>query len=84
MITEKVWIPEPSGPHPVRWMDFELADGNFDRSASPVDKISEIRRTQEEKLGDNFDIKIFHAATVGSGGMPLPLLERRVDWSMQQ
>lgn len=48
------------------------------------EKIREIRRTQEEKLGDNFDIKIFHAATVGSGGMPLPLLERHVDWSMQQ
>ena len=48
------------------------------------EKIREIRRTQEEKLGDKFDIKKFHAATVGNGGMPLPQLERHVDWYMQQ
>ena len=48
------------------------------------EKIRELRRAQEEKLGDAFDIKRFHAATVGSGGMPLPLLEQHVDWYMAQ
>ena len=35
-------------------------------------------------LGDAFDIKVFHAATVGSGGLPLPLLEEHVNWYMSQ
>ncbi len=46
------------------------------------EKIREIRRRQEAELGDSFDIKQFHAATVGSGGLPLPLLETHVEWYM--
>ena len=48
------------------------------------EKIREIRGQQEEKLGEAFDIKKFHAATVGSGAMPMPLLETHVDWYMAQ
>ena len=41
-----------------------------------------LRAAQEEQLGEAFDIKTFHAATVGSGAMPMPLLEEHVDWFM--
>jgi len=47
------------------------------------EKIREIRATQEKKLGDAFDIKKFHAATVGSGAMPMALLEKHVDLFMK-
>ena len=48
------------------------------------EKIRTIRKTHEERLGNAFDIKAFHAATVGSGGLPLPLLELHVDWYMNE
>lgn len=48
------------------------------------EKIRAIRRNKEQALGDAFDIKVFHAATVGSGGLPLPLLEEHVNWYMSQ
>ena len=41
-----------------------------------------LRTAQEEKLGEGFDIKTFHAATVGTGAMPMPLLEQHVEWFM--
>jgi uncharacterized protein (DUF885 family) len=44
--------------------------------------IRALRAAQEEELGEAFDIKTFHAATVGSGAMPMPLLEEHVDWFM--
>ena len=47
------------------------------------EKIREIRATQEKKLGDAFDIKKFHAATVGSGAMSMALLEKHVDLFMK-
>jgi uncharacterized protein (DUF885 family) len=47
------------------------------------EKIREIRTFQEQKWGDQFDIRKFHAATVGSGGMPLPMLGHHVDWYMK-
>ncbi len=49
-----------------------------------LEKIREIRKAEEARLGEDFDIKKFHTATVGSGAMPLPLLEQHVDWFMQQ
>ena len=45
-----------------------------------LEKIWEIRRAMEKRLGEDFDIKQFHAAAVGSGALPLPLLE----WHVQQ
>ena len=42
-------------------------------------KIVELRAKAEKALGPKFDIKGFHDLLVGSGSMPLAVLERRVD-----
>ena len=49
-----------------------------------LEKIREIRAAQEAKLGEAFDIRTFHAAVLGSGAMPLPVLEEHVDRVMSQ
>ena len=41
-------------------------------------KILELRSTAIEALGDDFDIRGFHDTVLGSGSLPLDLLERRV------
>ena len=41
-------------------------------------EIQRMRREAEERLGDRFDIKGFHDAVLGSGLMPLPILDRVV------
>jgi uncharacterized protein (DUF885 family) len=41
-------------------------------------EIQRIRREVEATLGDRFDIKRFHDAVLGSGAMPLPVLDRHV------
>ena len=43
-------------------------------------KIRELRRKSERALGPDFDVRRFHDAVLGSGPMPLTLLERHVDW----
>ena len=44
-------------------------------------EIQRMRREAEEKLGDQFSIKGFHDTVLGSGLMPLPVLDRVVrDW----
>ncbi|HET7704101.1 MAG TPA: DUF885 domain-containing protein [Candidatus Limnocylindrales bacterium] len=48
-------------------------------------EIQRMRREAEEKLGADFDIKGFHDAVLGSGLMPLPVLDRVVrDWAERQ
>ena len=42
-------------------------------------KIVELRRKAERELGSKFDIKGFHDLLIGSGSLPLPVLERQVD-----
>jgi len=42
-------------------------------------KIQELRQKSEDELGDKFDIKGFHDTILGSGALPLELLERRVN-----
>lgn len=47
-----------------------------------MEKIWDIRRAMEQTLSDNFNIKAFHAAIVGSGALPMPLLERHVAYEL--
>jgi len=48
-------------------------------------KIVELRRKAERELGPKFDIRSFHDLLIGSGSLPLPILERRVDgWTDQR
>ncbi len=43
-------------------------------------EILRLRQKAEEALGDRFDIKAFHAAVIGSGAMPMVVLEEHIDW----
>ncbi len=42
-------------------------------------KILELRQKAQEALGENFDIRQFHNCILGSGAMPLNILEKQVD-----
>ncbi|MBX7459644.1 DUF885 domain-containing protein [Qipengyuania huizhouensis] len=42
-------------------------------------KIQELRQRAEERLGDNFDIREFHAQVLNTGALPLPVLEAKID-----
>jgi uncharacterized protein (DUF885 family) len=43
-------------------------------------KLRELREKAAKALGASFDIRKFHGAILGSGPMPLPILERHVEW----
>jgi len=44
-----------------------------------MQKILDLRAKAQAALGDEFDIKAFHDVVLGSGALPLAILERRID-----
>ncbi len=48
------------------------------------EKMWELRHRAQKALGKRFDIREFHAATVGEGAMPLDVLEEHIDWFIAQ
>ena len=42
-------------------------------------KISELRARAEKALGPRFDVRAFHEQVLGSGALPLTVLERKID-----
>ncbi len=42
-------------------------------------KIQELRRRAEQKLGDRFDIREFHAEVLKDGSVPLDVLDEKID-----
>jgi len=42
-------------------------------------KILELRERAEERLGSSFDIRKFHDEVLGAGGIPLDILEERIN-----
>ncbi len=48
-------------------------------------KILELREMAQRSLGSAFSLKDFHTQVLGGGGLPLPVLERRIkDWVAAQ
>ncbi|GGD08625.1 DUF885 domain-containing protein [Aquisalinus flavus] len=48
-------------------------------------KIKELRALAEEELGEDFDIRLFHDAVLGNGGVPLSVLEDHIKtWIEEQ
>jgi uncharacterized protein (DUF885 family) len=48
-------------------------------------KIQELRKRAEAKLGKRFDIKAFHEQVMNTGGLPLTILEQKIDrWIASQ
>jgi uncharacterized protein (DUF885 family) len=43
-------------------------------------KLVELREKAKKSLGSKFDIRKYHDAVLGSGSLPLDILERHVDW----
>ena len=42
-------------------------------------KIQELRKRAQDALGKKFDIKAFHAQVLNTGGLPLAVLEQKID-----
>jgi uncharacterized protein (DUF885 family) len=47
-------------------------------------KILELREKASRALGSRFDIREFHNAVIGSGSLPLTILEKQIDWYIKR
>jgi uncharacterized protein (DUF885 family) len=47
-------------------------------------EMARLRAKAQKELGKNFDIREFHDWILGSGPLPLEILEQHVDWCIQQ
>ncbi len=47
-------------------------------------KMFELRDKVKKALGEKFDIRKFHNAILGSGSMPLPILEKHIEWFIEK
>lgn len=47
-------------------------------------KLLELRERAEAALGERFDIRRFHDAVLSYGSMPLAVLDRHIDWFIEQ
>jgi uncharacterized protein (DUF885 family) len=47
-------------------------------------KLLELRRHAEEELGPRFDVRRFHEAILAPGSLPLAVLERHIEWFIEQ
>lgn len=48
-------------------------------------KFKELREKLNSSLGEKFDVRQFHDAVLGSGALPLPVLEKKMlEWGKQQ
>lgn len=43
-------------------------------------KLHELRERARKNLGDKFDVRKFHQVVLGSGALPMAVLEQHVDW----
>jgi uncharacterized protein (DUF885 family) len=50
----------------------------------PSIKMAELREKVEKALGEKFDIRKYHDAILGSGAMPLNILEKHLDWFIEK
>jgi len=46
--------------------------------------LMDLRKAMQTRYGQAFDLKDFHAAAVGSGALPMPLVSRHVTWYLDQ
>jgi uncharacterized protein (DUF885 family) len=47
-------------------------------------EILRLRARAQKKLGKKFDIRDFHDCVLGSGPMPLEVLDQHVDWCIKE
>ena len=47
-------------------------------------KMFELREKAEKALGEKFDVRKYHEAILGSGAMPLNILEKHIDWFIEK
>ncbi len=47
-------------------------------------KLLELRARAEAALGEDFDLRRFHEAVLGSGSMPMQVLDEHIDWFIEQ